>query len=230
MSIAKGIYDVYEILRVHSKDKDFNEELVVHKFNAYREAMILAMYQANSFLSPLWYQNHQPIELTKITSGDDPLITLGSITMGKGTIAKPIYIPDTNAPVTVTKGSKMMPYSFREPEIIANIVMSGAEIHPNYGYCYIRETSLYVYPYIEKVTASGIFSDPTQVQLPNAGYTGWRDRTLDDDYPANAAMMQEIVLQILTKDFDISIKQISDTLNDGQTKLNTIQAVAPSSK
>ncbi len=224
ITIAKGIFDVYEVARIHSKDKDFPEEFVAHKFNAYRAAMILALYQRDNNLASVWYQNHSPISLTKITSGDDPLITLGSITMGKGSIASPIYLPDEYPPVTVTKGSRMMPYTFKDPELIANIVMSGAEIHPNYGYCFIRENNLYVYPYIEKVTASGIFDDPTSIQMPNAAYDGWRDRTIDDPYPIDPAMAQEVVLQILTKDFNISIKQISDTLNDGQTKLNTLTA------
>jgi len=228
MTIAEAIYDVYEIARVHSKDKDFPERLVKAKFNRYRAANILAYYNEYGYLNQLWYQNHHPISLTKITSGDDPLITLGSITLGKGTIARPVYLPDSYPPVSVTKGSRIMPYSWIDPEILFNIIISGAEIHPNYGYCFLREDQIYVYPYIEKITANGIFDDPTELQMPNSGYTDWRARTIDDPYPIDENMAQEIVIQILVKDFNISIKQISDTLNDGQTKLNTITAIPQS--
>jgi len=222
MTIAEAIYDVYEVARVHSKDKDFNEEFVAAKFNRYRATMILAFYQEYGYLNQLWYQNHHPISLTKITSGDDPLITLGSITLGRGTISRPIYLPDSYMPMTVTKGSRMMPYSQIEPEILFNLIMSGEEIHPNYGYYFLRENDVYIYPYIEKVTSNGIYDNPNDVQMPNAAYTAWRVRTIDDPYPIDEAMAQEIVMQILTKDFNIALKQISDTINDAQTKLNVL--------
>lgn len=222
MNLGQAIYDVYEILRAHSKDKDFNEEYIAHKLSQYRAVAIANRYSQHGYLSQLWFQNHKPIELTKITSGDDPLITLGSITMGKGTVATPIYLEGDYLPLVVTGPSRQFPYSITEPETLFNRIISGEYFHPNYGYFFIRGTDLYTYPYTERVSPNGIFDNPVEIEIYDPVTETYVLPGLEDPYPMDMSMAQEIIISLLTKEYGITMQQISDMLNDGVSKLNVL--------
>lgn len=51
-----------------------------------------------------------------------------------------------------------------------------------------------------------------------------RVMTYTDEYPVERNMAQRVILDILTKDFGIERKQISDISNDAQTQLNILQS------
>lgn len=51
-----------------------------------------------------------------------------------------------------------------------------------------------------------------------------RKITLDDEYPMSLDMANTVILRILSEDFNVSSKQVSDIVNDSQDQLNVLSS------
>ena len=221
MTAAEIIWDILEIKHALEDDSDIEELWLLHKINSYRQIFIQQEYALNNHIDPTWLQRYPKFELTNVKAADDPSITLGSITLSKGTIPKVISLPDDLGCYRIAGSSGILQFEPCDFNTLMMKIEIDEEMNNRYGYYSRIGELVYLYPVIPEASAILIAENPIDVPVHETGVI--RARTLNDEYPLDIGLAQRVVLEICTKDFAISEGSIPDIINDSQRQFKIMR-------
>lgn len=226
MKIADIIYDVFEILNQLEDDRDIDELWLLSKINSYRAIAIQDEYKTTREINPIWLQRIRKFSFKKVDAADDLNVTGGSVQLGRYTLPALIGLPDDQGLNRLSGSSSIRsldPTDFNTLLLKAEI----GDVEPGYGYYAKIQNSIYEWPYILEGSAIVIAENPFDVPEVNPDNPLKVASSILDNYPIDAANAQKIILEILTKEFQINIKSISDITNDAQSQLKILSSNVP---
>ena len=221
MTISEIIWDILEIKHALEDDSDIEELWLLHKINSYRQIFIQQEFALNNHIDPTWLQRYHRFELTNVKAADDPVITLGSITLSKGTIPKVISLPDDLGCYRIAGSSGILQFEPCDFNTLMMKIEIDEEMNNRYGYYSRIGELVYLYPAIPEASAILIAENPIDIPVHESGVI--RARTLNDEYPLDIGLAQRVVLEICTKDFAISEGSIPDIINDAQRQFKIMR-------
>lgn len=219
MTIAEMIYDIREIINALEDDSDISDQWLLYKSDSYRETVIIQKYEMNPVIDPSWQLPVPVLTTDNVKSSDDPSIVYGSVDLSKVTIPEPISLPDDMG-IKVMASSGIVPYQYQSLSMIAQKAMIKEDTFPGMGYYARVSDSLYLYPRTMEVKLIIIPRVVADVKVLENGV--YRDRTINDNYPADHDTAQRIILSILEKDLGIKMKTITDLVNDSQDQFKVL--------
>ena len=222
MTAEQIVYDILEIKNALEDDRDLDELWVLNKINSYREIFINQEYALKAEIRSGWLQRLHRQKTTKVTSADDPAITLSSIMVSKVTLPKILSLPDDLGLYRVSGSSGISQFDLIDFNTLMMKIDIGEERNPQYGFCARIGNDLYIYPLTSEIQALIIAANPFDVQINDDGTL--RTMLVTDDYPLDIGMAQKIALEILTKDLALNEKSISDIINDAQSQLKILSS------
>jgi len=222
MTGAEIIWDVLELKHAVEDDSDIDELLILQKINAYRELFINQEYSLNNHISPSWIQRVHKIVTQKVSAADDPAITLSSIWLSKASIPSVISLPDDLGVYRIAGSSGILQFEPCDFNTLMMRIDIQEETNSHYGFYSRIGNDVYLYPLCMEISGLIIAQNPMDVQVNDSGTL--RDRTLDDEYPLDLGMAQKIILEICTKDFQISEGSIPDIINDSQRTFKILRS------
>lgn len=229
MKVDEIVHDVFEILNALSDDRDIDELWLMNKINQHRAALIALQVSVSRTINPIWLQRIRRFKFTKVNAADDPVITLSSVQLGKYSMPPVVgLIEDWGLWRVSGSGAirSLDPIDF-------NTLMLKTEVNDvesGYGYYSKIGNVIYCWPYIFEGSAMVIAENPFDIQKINALNTAMEAASVSDDYPLDAATAQSVIIEILTKELNIKMKNISDIVNDSQNQLNILKSNAFSAK
>lgn len=224
MKIENAIFDIVEIRKAVGDDDPLDELFLLQKLNAYRAILINAQYQLTNHLDYGWLQRYPQFRWEKVTAADDPNVIHSSITLGKFKLPKVVSLPEDLGLYQVMGSGAIRLYSkddFATMMIRAEIQ---EERHPRHGYYSKIGDVLYSFPYA--MYGQAVLCAENPMDVPIIENNVQRVMTVEDEYPADIAIIQQAVLAILTKDLKISDQVVSDIINDSQSELKLMQNAA----
>jgi hypothetical protein len=183
--------------------------------------MIQNHYAQKGYIETSWIQRYPSFDFEKVLSADDPAVGWGSITLGKFKLPKIISLPEQLGLFQVFGSGRAKPLSITDFSTMIMRASIDEELPKGSGFVSQIGDEIYVYPYIMKGQAHILASNPMEVPLIESGQK--RDMVATDEYPLDSGMAQMIILEILTKDLNISNQSISDIVNDAQSGLKILQ-------
>ncbi len=222
MTVEEAIFDIIEIKNAFGDDTDLDEMFLLQKLNSYRELLINAQYQLTAHIDYTWLQRHPQFTWEKITAADDPNVTIGSITLGKYTLPGIVTLPEDLGLYQVMGSGGIRLYSKDDFATMMTRAEIKEERHPRHGYYSRIGNVVYSFPYEIYGQAILIAANPMDVPI-NTSTTTTRTMLFTDEYPASVGLIQQCILQILSKDLKISDEAVSDIINDSQEQLKIMK-------
>lgn len=221
MKVADIIYDVFEILNQLEDDRDIDELWLMSKINAYRAIAIQDEYKTSREINPIWLQRIRKFAFKKVDAADDPTISGSSIQLGRYTLPAIIGLPDDQGLNRLSGSSSIRSL---DPTDFNTLLLKAeaGDVEPGYGYYTKIQNTIYEWPYILEGSAIVIAENPFDISEPDPDDPLKITSSILDSYPIDAANAQKIILEILTKEFQINIKSISDITNDAQSQLKIL--------
>jgi len=224
MTIEEAIYDIIEIKDAFGDDSDLDEMFLLQKLNSYRALLINAQYQLTAHIDYTWLQRHPQFIWEKVTAADDPHVTNSSITLGKYKLPKIVSLPEDLGLYQVMGSGAIRLYSKDDLAVMLMRAEIQEERHPRHGYYSKVGDVIYSFPY--EMYGQAILIAENPMDVPMIENNVQRSLTFADEYPADPAIIQQCILQILTKDLKISDEAVSDIINDSQEQLKIMKDVA----
>lgn len=222
MKASEIIWDILELKHAVEDDSDVDELWILQKINAYRAALIAQEYAMNNTINPSWLQRVHKFALEKVSAADDPAITLSSVWLSKSSIPPVIALPDDLGLYRISGSSGILQFEPCDFNTLMMRIEIEEELNSHYGYYSRIGDVVYLYPLAMEASAIVIAENPMLIQINDGGTL--RDRTLEDQYPVDAAMAQRIILEVCTKDFAISEGSIPDIINDSQRQFKILRS------
>ena len=214
MTFEEIIYDILEIKGAIEDDSDIEEMWILHKMNRYRAFHISSEYSMTNQIDPSWLQRVYKFAFEKTSAADDPNITYNSIDLGKAILPSLVNLPDDIGLYRLAGSSAIMQF---EPCDFNRLMMKseiGEEKNEGYGYYSRVGNAVYITPYIMEGSTIIIADNPMDIKINDGGVL--RDMTFADQYPLDPILAQKAVIDLLTKDLQISENAIMDVVNDSQ--------------
>lgn len=222
MTAAEIIWDILELKHAIEDDSDVDELWLLQKVNAYRAILIQQEYALLNRINPSWIQRLHKFSLTKVTAADDPSITLSSVWLSKGQLPSVVDLPDDMGLYRISGSSAITQFEPCDFNTLMMRIEIGEEMNSHYGYYSRIHNDVYLYPLCMEASALLIAENPLDIQVHEYGVL--RARTLEDEYPVDIAMAQKIIIEICTKDFQISEGTIPDIINDSQKEFKILRS------
>lgn len=225
MTLRELIWDIKILAEQANSEAEFDAKYIADKIAKYRHGAILSDMNEFGAISKKYYQSLGAIEFEKVNSADDDTILVTNYYLGKVAIPQIIEVRNNDNVSLAIKNlmSKGRETFYKEIDI-ERLVMTlelNRRIDKYNGYYYIFENNLYIYPYIKEGIGEFLFEDPFEGKVYNG--TTWAALTLEDEYPVPFNVAELIILEILTKDFQILKQQIPDLVNDSKNELKVIK-------
>ena len=224
MKIENAIYDVIEIRKALGDDDPLDQFFILQKLNAYRAILINAQFQITNHLDYGWLQRHPQFRWEKVTAADDPNVTHSSITLGKFKLPKVISLPEDLGLYQVMGSGAIRTYSKDEFATMMIRAEIQEERHPRHGY--YSKIGDVVYSVQYEMYGQAVMVAENPMDIPIIENNVQRVMTVDDEYPADIAIVQQAVLAFLTKDMKLSDQQVTDIINDSQSQLKLMKDAA----
>lgn len=222
MTAAEIIWDVMELKHALEDDADIDELWVLQKFNAYRAMIIQQDYAYTNKVNPSWLQRLHRLVLSKVNAADDPAINLSSVWLSKGKIPAVIDLPDDLGLYRVSGSSAITHFEPCDFNTLMMRIEIGEETNSHYGYYSRIHNDIYLWPLCMEASAIIIAENPFEVEIHDGGIL--RQRTFEDQYPVDISTAQRAILEICTKDFQISEGSIPDIINDSQRQFKILRS------
>lgn len=227
MTLNQLVWDIKTIAEQVGSESDLGYSYLVHKINMYRRNEMINFLIQNRYLDSKFYQSIGELNMTKVNSSDDADILVTNVYLGRYEIPEIIELRDN---IEDNLGIKNLMSKGRETfykeiniERFAMMIDLNRPIDRNNGYYYIFNKRLYIYPYNTIITGDFLLSDPSDGKILTSGT--WTDFDKDNEYPIPLHSAQNIILQILTNDFQILKQQISDIVNDSKNELKVMKTI-----
>lgn len=161
MKLIEDIYIIKHILsKFHiSDDNRINERTLAEIINQRRAMAITQEYAQTQTIDPIWLQDFGKLNLTKVTSSDDPLITNSTVCLGKITLPPVVGLPNKLGEYRLSSSSKLMkcyPLSAEEFFFMYDIADSRFSM-PHY---FRIGNAYYFYPHTKEASAILILENP----------------------------------------------------------------------
>jgi len=214
------IYDIRYVLRQTTDDNRVRDEFLMSKIHTYRSGFIQEDFSRNRFLNPVWLQDLKKLSATKVNSADDPSIADTSISLGKVTLPNIVSLPEDIGLFRVAGSSKHKVFT----PVGMNYFYLLIDIDPttaiNQMIYYRTGNSIYLYPYNTECNAVAILGNPLEGYLIENNVK--RNLKWTDKYPIDRKMAQDVIISILTKEFAIEMKMVSDIKNDARDQFKIL--------
>lgn len=220
MTLQEIIYDILYVLRQTKDDKRVRESNLMSKVHTYRSGFIQEDFSKNRFLNPVWLQDLKKLTTTEVNSADDPSITDTSISLGKVTLPNLVSLPEDIGLFRVAGSSKQEVYTPVGMNYFYLLIDIDPETAINQKIYYRIGNSIYLYPYNTECNAVAILGNPLEGYLIEDNVK--RNLKWTDEYPLDRDMAQDIIISILTKEFAIEMKMVSDIRNDAQDQFKIL--------
>jgi hypothetical protein len=104
--------DILLILQKSKISKDFrvNPRHIEFLINKYRAIAIRQQYSKTLDLDPTWLQDMGPVPTTKVTSADDPIIPISSVTLSKIEIPTIVQLPANAGIFRIASATKQLTF------------------------------------------------------------------------------------------------------------------------
>lgn len=275
MNFEDLIYDIKTILSKSSitDDTRLDDMFIAHKCNNYRSIYIKNIYYKTRQIDHTWLQDLGKLDVTCVSSGDDPNLYNTSIKLGKITLPPIVSLPDDIGVWNIRSSSKQKKY-FPIDISMFYLMINVDDIRlRQFDFYYKIGDAIYIYPFEQEISGQFILDNPLdgyvlltekvkndgledgQVykvykgQITYAGtvyspddtftcsaingftYSGSgyvmyntqkRNINIKDRYPCDRALAQSIVLDILTKDYQIEQSKVSDIVNDSEDQFKVL--------
>ena len=169
-------------------------------------------------------QRHPQFTWEKVTSADDPNVTNASITLGKYKLPKVIGLPEDLGLYQLMGSGGIRLYSKDDFAVMLMRAEIQEERHSRHGYYSKLGDVVYSFPY--EIYGQAVLIAENPMDVPMIENNVQRSLTFADEYPTDPSIVQQCILQILTKDLKISDEQVSDIINDSQEQLKIMKDVA----
>lgn len=219
MKLEKYIYTIRHLLKSVNKDSRINDRMLIDFINRYREYNIKQYWDANKEIKPQWFTNLGVVELDIVNSADDPNVQYTSIAMGKYKLPKVVSIPRMNT-INIRSTSRHQKISLIDQDILYKLIETEDEFLREYTTYHFQGDVIYFYPLLKNIFVSALLADPlegisyTELYDPEGNLISAADTkrnlTILDEYPVDGELGTMIILDILTKEFQIERQQIAD--------------------
>lgn len=222
MKVEEFVYDVLTIAGQLSNDADISEDWVIDKMNKYRDLLLRQKFTMTRTLDPVNIQIMPLVEMSETNPTNDPSIILPATKMGTATIPVMIDLDDNYGLKYIGSASGKLSYTKIDQTALMLKLDIDEKMFLNMGYFYKHGNQLFIYPYNDKVKIIGVFYNPMEIPVFENG--SYRERGLQDEYPIEGGLAQDIITRILSVDLAIKSQQIEDLLNDSQNQLKILRS------
>ena len=126
----------------------------------YRSIAIRQQYSKTLEIEPVWLQDQGPLPCTTVTSADDPIIPVSSVTLSRITIPTVAHLPGNSGIYRVASATKQITYYPTTQSRFFDFVQGSYRARNNY---YFRVgTSLYVNSVVDYIDPILILDDPME--------------------------------------------------------------------
>lgn len=220
MTVEEIVWDIMEIKSALEVDSDVEPSWILHKINQYRAVHIEAEFNLTNEINPVWLQRVLSFDFEKVTAADDPQITISSIELGKAILPRVIWLKDDMGLYRLSgSGAIRQMESCNFNLLLAKIELR--DFHGRYGYYSKVGDTVYCAPYIMQGSAFIIAENPMDVKVNDNG--SLRDMQITDQYPLDPLLAQRVILDVLTKDFNLAEGAVTDIVNDAQSELKIMK-------
>jgi hypothetical protein len=224
MKLENIIYQIRHILKTTGIDSRVDDRMLIDMINRYRAFNIKQYYQSNRHVKEEWFTNLGVIDLSIVNSADDPNIQLTSVVFGKYSFPNYIEIPGINT-IVLRSASKHQRIEEVNQEILYKRIETDDDITKDFVSVYFEGNIGYIYPHQSKISCRMILADPrdgiTYNELKDfnnnviSAQGTKRNLTIRDEYPICGEIATLIILDILTKEFNLERTSIPDISVDG---------------
>jgi len=224
MKLENIIYSIREIIKSKGLDSRIDDRMIIDLINRYRAFDIKLYWDENRYLKQEWFSNLGILTPSIVNSSDDPLIQYTSITFGKITFPKHVDIPKEQT-TFIRSASKHQRLEEKDQHILFKMIETEDELLKEYIAFFWSGDSIYIYPNQSKIWASMILSNPlegiTFDELKNyddiviSAQGTRRNLTIVDEYPICTELAVRVIIDILTKEFNLEKSSIPDIKIDG---------------
>ena len=218
VQFASNVQRIYNRLKDTSVSLELKDRQIIYWLDTKR-ALRIERTQANKMLLNDWlFQDIGCVPLCRVDKAECDSITYGCNSL-KVDIDKLISLPDM-ASLRVNMVDKISRIYYTSPNLLKARLDS--VMGRNFNWCTIIGNQLYIIPNpnmwenFAVVNIQGIFESPTTVTKYDQCVTKCGFDIYNDDYPAPAGMLDEITLDILTKELNIAMRMIADDTNDNR--------------
>jgi hypothetical protein len=128
------------------------------------------------------------------------------------------YFSNVNASVIL--GNPMMGYKYQTEYVSSGNIIPGETYLVLNDFIYYQNVGIIPGAIFVGVEGDANFSGPGKIKLA----TQKRKLAWTDEYPADSAMVRDIILQILTKEFQIEKQSILDMINDSANSIELLKS------
>ena len=223
MNAAEIVFDILEIKNAINDDREIDEIWLIHKFNAHRSLQIIEEFKQSNEIRSMWLMRLYKQEVKKVTSADDPSISVTSIELGKVHLPNIVAIPNDAGFVRLTGSSGILSFDPVSYDTLMLKIAFKEEKMGEFGYYTQIGNDVFLWPYVREVQAIIIPEDPFDIQIIDPITKVLRDFGITDDYPLDIDMCQKVIWEVLTKDLAYNDQQVKDIVNDSQNQLKVMR-------
>lgn len=223
MKLENIIYQIREILKSKGVDSRIDDRMLIDMINRYRAFNIKQYWEANRYLKAEWFSNLGILTPTIVNSADDPNIQFTSVIFGKLILPVAISIPKEHA-TFIRSASKHQRIEEIDMHILYKMIETDDELLKEYISIHFVGNVAYIYPHQSKIWVSRILENPLDAITYDAlsDYDGTvisasgtkRNLTVKDEYPICGEITTMVILDILTKEFNLERQNIPDVTID----------------
>lgn len=219
MKLEKIVYQLRAILGASSSESRIDDRMLIDMINRYRAFNIKIYWDNNKALKQEWFSNLGILTPTIVNSADDTLIQYTSTVFAKLSLPKAIEIPREQT-VFLRSASKHQRIEEKDMHILFKMIETEDELLKDYVAYFRLGDNIYIYPHQSKVFASCILSNPLEgitfdaltdyndVVVSAQGTR--RNLTIKDEYPICDELTTIVIIDILTKEFNMERSLIPD--------------------
>jgi hypothetical protein len=223
MKLENIIYQIREILKSKGLDSRIDDRMLIDMINRYRAFNIKQYWEANRYLKQEWFSNLGILTPSIVNSADDPNIQYTSVIFGKLVLPQAILLSKENT-TAIRAASKHQRIEEIDMHILFKMIETDDELLKEYISVHFVGNTAYIYPHQSKVWVSRILENPLDAITYNelTDYEGnvvsasgtKRNLTVKDDYPICGEIATMVILDILTKEFNLERQNIPDVTID----------------
>ena len=226
ITLEKMAYDIRRLLNKLNLTDEVIDAHLYDKIVQYIELIEQTIYSKTKVIDDAWNINLGKVTTTNSNSGDDPKTSNGSVVFSKYVLPRLILFG--NKPyLRVSSGLRSIDYSFIESFDLFYQIYRGDKEILDRNPCYVLDdNTVYAYPNrlglsitlvpadVRDCTIKRALINPISNQLVYSA-TEERKFTIWDELPISGSVVQMVVLELLTKEFNASREQAVDATQNG---------------
>lgn len=211
-SLSHYIHQIKNILKDVGDIEKVDELLLADKIANYRAFFLTQYYVTLNEIPTQFAQVKSGIESQIINSSNDPRLKNTSISLSKFNIDMYVSLPNDMGIISVRTWSNQVLLNKTTEDYIFNAIKTKDSIIEGELFYWIKGFELFTYPKIERINTFGFLNNPLDGTIYENG--AYRQMNIEDPYPIDGAMFQQILIEILSKDYQLEKQNIGDIIQD----------------